>query len=91
MLQNPIGLRAPKGATLLHVGGLGERIHAMNPKTGRALCAPQNFNVRPAEGDKVTCYRCTHLMQLNTSLRGSPLDVGSAKKAVAMASERRKK
>jgi len=90
LLENPRGRRVPNGR-LIHVGSLGERIHMSNPETGRALCAPHNFDVRPADGDQVTCYRCQKLMAVNRALRGSDIAVGTAKAIVSAAAARRTK
>ena len=73
---NPRGRQTPAGK-LIHIG-LGDRVHAMNPTTGRAMCAPKLADVSPADGDQVTCYRCQHLMQINRTLRGSDFAVGGA-------------
>ena len=89
LLTNPRG-RAIQTGRLIHVGSLGERVHMMNPETGRALCAPHNFDVRPADGEQVTCYRCQKLMAVNRALRGSDVAVGTAKPIVQAAASRRK-
>jgi RNA polymerase sigma factor for flagellar operon FliA len=89
LLTNPRGRPIHTGR-LIHVGSLGERVHMMNPETGRALCAPHNFDVRPADGNQVTCYRCQKLMAVNRALRGSDIAVGTAKPIVQAASARRK-
>jgi hypothetical protein len=89
LLTNPRG-RPIQTGRLIHVGSLGERVHMMNPETGRALCAPHNFDVRPADGDQVTCYRCQKLMAVNRALRGSDVAVGTAKPIVQAATSRRK-
>ena len=90
LLTNPRG-RPVQIGRLIHVGSLGERIHMANPETGRALCAPHNFDVRPADGTQVTCYRCQKLMAVNRALRGSDIAVGTAKPIVTAATARRGK
>ena len=90
LLTNPRG-RPVQIGRLIHVGALGERIHMANPETGRALCAPHNFDVRPADGTQVTCYRCQKLMAVNRALRGSDIAVGTAKPIVTAATARRGK
>lgn len=92
MLTNPrgrkiVGTQGQPDPVLIHIGD-GERVHAMNPLTGRALCAPKLADVSEARGDNVTCYRCQHLMQLNRSLRGGDMVIGDARKLVAAARNR---
>ena len=87
-IVDPHGVPLPSGR-LVHIGD-GARVHAMNPVSGRALCAPKLGTVTPAEGDKVTCYRCQHLMQINRTLRGSDLNTGDARPLLAAAREGRR-
>lgn len=81
--SNPRG-RAVTSARLVHIGS-GERVHAVNPNTGRAMCAPRLADVSPAEGDQVTCYRCQHLMQINRTLRGNDFNTGDTQPLLAAA------
>lgn len=85
--SNPRGRPIVTGQ-LIHVGRLGDRVHMMNPETGRALCAPNNADVYPAQGDKVTCYRCQKLMAINRALRGGDITIGDAEPIVQAASAR---
>lgn len=85
---NPRG-RAIQTGKLVHIGD-GDRVHMLNPATGRALCAPKLTDVRPAQGEKVTCYRCQHLMQLNRTLRGEDLNTGNVDPLIEAARSRAK-
>jgi hypothetical protein len=86
IFSNPRGRPVSEGR-LVHIG-FGDRVHILNPATGRALCSPKLVDLRPAQGEKVTCYRCQHLMQLNRTLRGSDLATGNAETLVAAARTR---
>jgi hypothetical protein len=88
IFTNPRG-RAITTGKLVHIG-FGDRVHMLNPETGRALCAPKLSDLRPAQGEKVTCYRCQHLMQLNRTLRGQDLSTGNVDPLIAAARARAK-
>jgi len=72
------GLRARKfGAAARAHFSTGERTHALNPKTGVALCGAGKGNkshIHPSDAKLVTCYRCIKVFRLMGGQKGAFVD-----------------